>query len=106
MHVGLCEITLRLPPGVTSLKEKRSVVRTITNRIRNKHPVSMAETGLANVRDRARVGFAIVGQDRQELDERIDVALNAIRDLYLAQIIHVEREIFAWTEGHDHDTLF
>ncbi|MEO1267476.1 MAG: DUF503 domain-containing protein [Myxococcota bacterium] len=106
MHVGLCEITLRLPPGVKSLKDKRSIVRKITHRIRNRHPVSMAETGDADVRDRAKLGFAIVGQDRNTLDGQIDRALAEIRELYLAQVIHVEREIFAWTEGYDHHELF
>lgn len=44
MVVGLLEIRLRLP-GVHSLKEKRSVLRRLLNRLRQTFNVSVAEIG-------------------------------------------------------------
>ena len=44
MHVGVCQIQLRLPENGT-LKDKRQVVRSVTSRTRQKFKVSIAEVG-------------------------------------------------------------
>ncbi|MDO8751802.1 MAG: DUF503 family protein, partial [Dehalococcoidia bacterium] len=44
MHVGVCQIQLRLPENGT-LKDKRQVVRSVTSRTRQKFNVSTPPDG-------------------------------------------------------------
>ncbi|MBE0597697.1 MAG: DUF503 domain-containing protein [Desulfuromonadales bacterium] len=63
MVVGILRLDVVLySPG--SLKEKRGIVRRILDRCRVRFPVSCAETGLQDQWQRAELGFAMVGYDR------------------------------------------
>ncbi|MEN9934902.1 MAG: hypothetical protein RLZZ387_1481 [Chloroflexota bacterium] len=59
MFVGSCMITLHLP-GVRSLKEKRSIVKSLLARMRNKFNVSAAEVASQDAHGRAVLGVACV----------------------------------------------
>lgn len=50
-------------PGCASLKEKRSVLRSLRDRLRSKFNVSVAETGLQDVHARAELTVALVASD-------------------------------------------
>ena len=56
-------------PGCSSLKEKRSVVRSVRDRLRQKFNVSVAETGLHDVHSRAELTIAVVSSDGNLLDK-------------------------------------
>jgi uncharacterized protein YlxP (DUF503 family) len=88
MVVGVLQLDLHLH-GVHSLKEKRSVVRRLLARCRNRYPVSAAEVGHQDLWQRTLIGVALVSSseaviapilDRLEEDlhgeaEVIDVAV-------------------------------
>jgi uncharacterized protein len=59
MIIGSCMITLHLP-GVRSLKEKRSIVKSILGRMRNRFNVSAAEVAAQDAHGRAILGVACV----------------------------------------------
>lgn len=59
MVVGVLRVEL-VVHDATSLKEKRSVVKRILGRCRNRFPVSCAETGLNDFKQSAQLGFAVV----------------------------------------------
>lgn len=92
MVTGLGIITLRIE-GCRSLKEKRKVVKSMIGRLRNAFNVAMAETGDNDVLSRAEIGFAIVGNDRREVNSRIDKIFNMADRIALAQIIDTQMEI-------------
>jgi uncharacterized protein YlxP (DUF503 family) len=50
-------------PGCRSLKEKRSVVRSLRDRLRSRFHISAAETGFQDVHDRAEITVAFVTSD-------------------------------------------
>lgn len=52
-------LTLHLP-GVSSLKEKRAIVRSLVERLRVRQRLSAAEVGLQDRLNQAQVGFAVV----------------------------------------------
>ena len=52
-------LTLHIPEA-RSLKDKRSVVRSLVERLRRWLDVSAAEVGLQDDRRRAQIGFAVV----------------------------------------------
>ena len=59
LHVLALAVDLRIP-AADSLKEKRSVVRTILEGARRRFEVAAAETGHLDEHQRAELGFAVV----------------------------------------------
>jgi uncharacterized protein YlxP (DUF503 family) len=63
---------LRLP-GCRSLKEKRSRLRPVVDRVRHRHHTSVAETDRQDAWDRAVVEVAIVAPTPSRAEELLDV---------------------------------
>ena len=70
MHVGVCQIELRLPEN-HSLKGKRQVIKSITTRIQNRFNVSVAEVDNQNLWQLATLGIACVSNHRRHADETL-----------------------------------
>ena len=88
MVVAISVIELHLPRS-RSLKEKRRVVKSLTERVHRRHRVSVAETGYHDLRQRAEIGVAAVGASRRQLERQMD----AIRRLVDEQ---QEAELLGW----------
>jgi len=72
MHVVVCSIEL-FAPGAGSLKEKRHIIKSITQRIRSRVNASVAETGFQDSWQRALIGVAMVSGDRVLLDRQVNL---------------------------------
>lgn len=68
MHVGVCQIKLRLPEN-HSLKGKRQVIKSITTRLQNRYKVSVAEVDNQDLWQLATLGVACVSNHRRHADE-------------------------------------
>ena len=97
MVVGVCCLRLALH-GVFSLKEKRSILKKIIERTRNKFPVSIAEVGDNDVLRSAKIGFSLVGNDRSYVNSLMDKVIDYIESLYLADIIDQQMEIMSFNQ--------
>ena len=60
MKIGVCILELRIPYA-HSLKEKRSVVKKISNKIQQKFNVSISEVDTQDVWQTATLGIAVAG---------------------------------------------
>ncbi len=78
-------------PGCSSLKEKRMVVRSLKDRMRNKFNVSVAETGHQDVLTRAELSAALVATDQRFADAVIDKVDRLVDTDRRALIIHTSR---------------
>jgi hypothetical protein len=76
-----------------SLKEKRGVVRSITQRVRNRFNLSIAEVGGQDSWQRAELGLCIAGSDRTHVRSQIERALSFIEELHLAEVVTSDVEI-------------
>jgi uncharacterized protein len=82
MLVAALRLDLRIP-ACGSLKEKRHVIRTLTNGIRSTFRVAVAETGYQDTWQRAELGVAAVGSE----------------GYHLKKVMHgVERFVEHWAE--------
>ena len=82
MLVGLCRFDLRIP-GVSSLKEKRHVVKTLTASLRQKFNVAVAEV------------------DHHDLWQRTTIAVSSVAGeaYHVKRVMHeVQRHIERWGE--------
>ncbi|MBI1796758.1 MAG: DUF503 domain-containing protein [Candidatus Eisenbacteria bacterium] len=90
MFVGIVRIELHLP-AARSLKDKRSVVKSLKERIRQRVQASVAEVDHQDLWQRAALGVAVVSGEKRQIDEK----LQAVRSLVLST--H-EAELLEWEE--------
>lgn len=92
MVIGFGTLTFRLHE-CRGLKEKRKIVKSIISRSRNGFNAAVAEVDFNDIHQRAKIGFAIVGNDRRAVNSQIDKLCEFIYRLALAEIIETETEI-------------
>ena len=68
MFVGIVRIELHVP-AASSLKDKRAVIRSLKERIRNRVQASVAEVDHHDLWQRAALGVALVSSENQHLGE-------------------------------------
>lgn len=69
--VGYCRMELYLA-GVTSLKEKRSILKSMLARMRQRFNVSAAEVGKNDMHQAAVIAFATVSNSMRHVQETLD----------------------------------
>lgn len=92
MVVGIAVITLRLHE-CRSLKAKRRVLKSIIQKLRNNFNASVSEVGSNDIYQKAEIGVAMTGSDRQLMNSKLDKLLNLIDDIGLAEIVDTDMEI-------------
>ncbi len=97
MRVGAGLIELHVH-GSRSLKQKRGVVKSIIQRLRNRFNISVAEVGGQETWQRAVLGLAVVGCDAQGVRNRIGAAVAFVESLHLAEVRDSDIEILELAE--------
>jgi len=85
MVVGVLRLELLLPEN-HSLKGKRSVLRAIKARVRDKFNVSIAECEDHDMWQRATLGVSQVGADQPHVDSCLREVVKFVDDLQLAEL--------------------
>jgi hypothetical protein len=81
-------------PGCSSLKEKRSVIRSLRDRLRDKFNVSVAETAFQDVHERAELTIALVASDGKMAESVLQKADQLVEEHGGAVITSVRRELY------------
>jgi len=81
-------------PGCSSLKEKRSVIRSMRDRLRDKFNVSVAETAFQDVHERAEITIALVASDGKMAESVLQKADQFVEEHGGAVITSVRRELY------------
>jgi len=77
MIIGSCIITLHIPNS-NSLKYKRSILKSIISKIKNKFNVSIAEIDSLNLWQKATLGIVCVNTDSSQINEILSKVVNLI----------------------------
>lgn len=85
MVVGIVRIELFIP-GAQSLKDKRQVVRSLKDRLRERVHAAVAEVDHQDLWQRAALGMAVVGPDGAQVHELLNHARRITEEAYAAQI--------------------
>ena len=75
---------------VESLKEKRRIIKSVTDRIRHKYKISTAEVDYLDRLDRSALGFGVVSNDGQHAETVLQKVLNQIDLISEIEVIEVE----------------
>lgn len=92
MIVAAARLTLILPEN-DSLKGKRKVVRSLIEKARHRFAAAIAEVGDNDLWRKAQIGVALVGNDPQLLDTRMQQIMKFIENQYLVEIIDSHLEL-------------
>jgi uncharacterized protein len=92
MIIGTLQIWLYLP-WVHSLKEKRMVVKSLCQKIRNKFNVSVAEVEEQDIHQTAVFGIACVALDSKMADSILNNVLDFVDSNTEGEVTRTEREI-------------
>lgn len=95
MSVGVCRLKIHIP-GSRSLKDKRSIVKSLIARLRKQFNLSVAEVDDHELWQMATISLACVSQHNNRVDEIISAAINLIeRDFPTIEIVDKEIDIFS-----------
>ncbi|MDH4185561.1 MAG: DUF503 domain-containing protein [Nitrospira sp.] len=90
--VGLCTVELFIP-GSQSLKDKRQVLLSLKDRLREKFNLSIAEVDGQDLWQKAVLGLACVANEGRYVNQVCDQALNVIRRIPSVEIVRSRVEL-------------
>ncbi len=79
MFIGVIKAELQIPMA-QSLKDKRSVIRSLTDKCKNKFNVAVAEVDNKDLWKNGKLGLVTVSGDRRYLEKVIDKIIKFIED--------------------------
>lgn len=79
MHVGVCRLMIHVPDA-SSLKEKRQVSRSLTDRIKNRFNVGVAEVEDNDLHQRLTLGISCVSNDSAHANEIISKVVSFVEE--------------------------
>jgi uncharacterized protein YlxP (DUF503 family) len=102
MIVGVMKVELAID-WAQSLKDKRSVVRSLKDSLHRHHLISVAEVEDLDIHNRAVLGITLAGNSGGHIGIVLDRVLNRIRSTADAEIISCSREILHGWNGEPHE---
>ena len=92
MLIGALQIEIEIP-GAMSLKDKRSVVKSIKDSCHRHHMVSASEIGAQDVWNRSILGFAMTGVNGATIGAVLDRVTQRVASTPGCEIIDTTRSI-------------
>lgn len=92
MIVGLLTLDLHILES-QSLKEKRFVIKSLTDRIKNKFNVSVAEVDANDLWQRAVIGIAYVSNETVMVNKVFEQIKNLVLSVHSVELINSTMEL-------------
>lgn len=92
MIVGILTAELRMPEN-SSLKEKRMVIKSLKDKIRDRFNVSIAEIDDQDKWQIATFGIAYVGTDKVHVDQALSKVADFIKEYKHVDLINYNTEL-------------
>jgi len=94
MIIGVLEAHLHMQ-GLTSLKQKRSIVKSVIGRLKSRFNVSVSEVDHQDNRNNAVIGMAVVSNDAAFIDKQFDTIIKFMQNDGRFYLGRIERETFS-----------
>lgn len=92
MRVGILKIDVQIP-WVRSLKEKRSVSKSLISKSTQRFSISIAEVDHQDVHELIGLGVAVVARNAAQVDSILDKTLNYLQNNTEGEVIVTYREV-------------
>ncbi|NOZ19979.1 MAG: DUF503 domain-containing protein [Planctomycetes bacterium] len=93
MVVGTLSIKLVIPDA-RSLKQKRSALKSVKDRLRNGFNISISEIDSHDIWQSAVLGVAMVGGDRRHVNAVLSNVIEAVKRFHHVQLVDYELELY------------
>ena len=93
MIVGVMTTQLYLH-GVISLKDKRKIVKSLIERLKNRFNISISEVDHNDIKTSAIIAIAVVSNNARFVNQQLDKVLDFLRNDGRFALGPVERETF------------
>lgn len=103
MFICVSRLTLAIPES-GSLKAKRQILRRITDRMKARFNVAVAEVEDNDLWQKATLALAVVGNDRRHVNEQMDKIIHSVEEMYVAPLVSREIEILSFGDQLFADT--
>lgn len=94
MIVGVLTAHMHMQ-GITSLKQKRSIVKSVIGRIKSRYNVSVSEVDRHDNKNYAVIGMAVVSNDTGFIDKQLDTIISFMQNDGRFYLGRIERETFS-----------
>ena len=91
MVVGVLRVEVHLPVS-HSLKDKRSVLKSVRDRLRHRFNAAVAEVDSNEAWQRATLGISTVGEDRPYVEGLLRELTEWLRATRLVELIRIEED--------------
>ena len=92
MIIGICTCEVFIF-NANSLKSKRSVVKSIIEKSKNRFNISIAEVGENDKWQKSIIAFSTISNDQKIVEETIEKVINFFDSYSEIEIIKIKREI-------------
>jgi uncharacterized protein YlxP (DUF503 family) len=89
--VGVLNVRLAIRSSC-SLKDKRRIVKSLKDRIKNNFNVSISEVGSLDHCQYSKLGIAMVGNDKQYVNGAMSKLVNVLRCVSLVELVDFHLE--------------
>ncbi|MFH1655124.1 MAG: DUF503 domain-containing protein [Candidatus Omnitrophota bacterium] len=93
MTIGLLQIIIRIPNS-NSLKEKRMILRSLKDKIRNKYNISLAEVDAHDKWQKSVLAISKVDKERVMVDRAFCNIVDFIKDFIGVELVDYQTELF------------
>lgn len=80
--------------GVSNLKEKRKIINSLKDTLRNNFNISISEVDYEDLWQRSKFLIGIVGKDLTSLDKKIQKIFNFLKEKNEFELIDFKKEYF------------
>ena len=94
MLVGLLKADIHLQ-GITSLKQKRGIVKSLVERLKNRFNISVSQVSHQDNKAKAVIGIAIVSNDIAFIDKQLDTIITFMENDGRFYLGNIQRESFS-----------
>jgi uncharacterized protein YlxP (DUF503 family) len=92
LYVGQCTLDLHVP-NCQSLKEKRRIIKSIKERLKNRYNVSVCEFGDLSLWQRTQLGIVTCGNERTIVDSTIKTVINFLERVHTVTLLDVKQRV-------------
>jgi len=90
--IGACKVYLHINMAY-SLKDKRMIIKSLIDRMKNKFNISVSEVELQDIHKKACIGFACVTSKSSHAESIVNNVINFIENNTDAEIYDIQTEI-------------
>lgn len=92
MIIGICTCEIFIF-NANSLKSKRSVVKSIIEKSKNRFNISIAEVGDSDKWQKSIIAFSTISNEQKVVEETMDKVINFFDSYSEIEIISIKREL-------------